>query len=128
MEGYTVKIERCSKELTAKERIRIKDFSGAIQLDDIIQPGDHFCLDIEYYAMMFVHNERAKGDNKDYKKCVIVDKTGQAYITGSDSFMTAMTEVMDEMADYPDEEFQLDCYKVESKNYQGKHFLTCTVI
>ena len=39
MEGYTVKIECCSKELTAKERIRIKDFSTAIQLDDIIQPA-----------------------------------------------------------------------------------------
>lgn len=128
MEGYTVKIECCSKELTAKERIRIKDFSTAIQLDDIIQPGEHFCIVIAYYAVMAVHNEFAKGDNKDYKKFVVVDQTGQAYITGSESFMTAVFEVMAEMEGYPDEEIQLDCYKLESKNYQGKHFLTCTVI
>lgn len=127
MEGYNVKIIETSKTMTAKEKVRIKDFTNALQLDDIIQPGDHFVLDYDFHALMEVHNDLAKGDNKDYQKCVVVDKSGQSYITGSQSFITAMHEVLEEMSE-SGEEFQLDCYKADSKNYSGKQFLTCTVI
>lgn len=127
MEGYNVKIIETSKTMTAKEKVRIKDFTNALQLDDFIKPGEHFALDYDFHALMEVHNDRAKGDNKDYQKCVVVDKTGQSYITGSPSFITAMQEVLEEMSE-SGEEFQLDCYKADSKNYSGKQFLTCTVI
>ncbi len=127
MEGYSVKIISTSKELSAKEKIRIKDFTAASQLDDIIQPGEHFMLDYDFHAVMEVHNEKTKNEKKDYKKVVIVDKAGNAFVTGSESFLTAMEDIISEMAD-SGEEFQLDCYKVDSKNFQGKQFITCTVI
>lgn len=127
MEGYSVKIINTSKELSAKEKIRIKDFTAASQLDDIIQPGEHFMLDYDFHAVMEVHNEKTNNANKDYKKVVIVDKAGNAFVTGSESFLTAMEDIISEMAD-SGEEFQLDCYKVDSKNFQGKQFITCTVI
>lgn len=127
MEGYSVKITSTSTNLSAKEKVRIKDFSNAAQLDDVIQGDAHFMLDYAYHADMEVHNERTKNEKKDYKKRVIVDKAGNAFITGSESFMTAMDDVLAEM-EGTDEEFQLDCYKVASKNFAGKSFITCTVI
>lgn len=127
MEGYSVKILNTSKELSAKEKVRIKDFSNAQQLDDIITPDSHFLIDYDFHADMEVHNEKTKNEKKDYNKRVIVDKEGNAFVTGSESFMSAMDEVLEEMAD-SGEEFQLDCYKVDSKNFAGKQFITCTVI
>lgn len=127
MEGYSVKIIHTSTELSAKEKVRIKDFSNAAQLDDIIEGDSHFMLDYAYHADMQVHNERSKNEKKDYMKRVIIDKAGNAFITGSESFMSAMDDVLDDMAD-TGEEFQLDCYKVPSKNFAGKSFITCTVI
>lgn len=127
MEGYSVKIITASKELTAKEKIRIKDFTNALQLDDIIQGDEHFMLDYDYHVVMEVHNEKTKNQNKDYKKVVIVDRAGKAYVTGSESFLTAMEDIVSEMSE-TGEDFALDCYKVDSKNFQGKQFITCTVI
>lgn len=127
MEGYSVKVITASKELTAKEKIRIKDFTNALQLDDIIQGNEHFMLDYDYHVVMEVHNEKTKNQNKDYRKVVIVDRAGKAYVTGSESFLTAMEDIVSEMSE-TGEDFALDCYKVDSKNFQGKQFITCTVI
>ena len=40
MEGYTVSIRETSKQLSAKERIKVKDTTQAISLDDVTQQGD----------------------------------------------------------------------------------------
>lgn len=127
MEGYNVKIINASKELSAKEKVRIKDFSVASQLDDVIYGDIHLEIDFDYYVDMSVHNERTKSEKKDYIKRVIVDKGGSMYVTGSESFMTAMDAILEEMSG-SGEEYKLDCYKVDSKNYAGKQFITCTVI
>ena len=127
MEGYSVKIITASKELSAKEKIRIKNFTNALQMDDIIQDSEHFMLDYDYHVVMEVHNENSKNQNKDYRKVVIVDRAGKAYVTGSESFLTAMEDIVSEMSE-TGEDFALDCYKVDSKNFQGKQFITCTVI
>lgn len=127
MEGYSVKIITASKELTAKEKIRIKDFTNAAQLDDIISGDTHFMLDYDYHVVMGVHNEKTKNQNKDYRKVVIVDRAGKAYVTGSESFLNSMEDIVAEMSE-TGEDFALDCYKVDSKNFQGKQFITCTVI
>lgn len=129
MNGYEAKITFASRELSAKERIRIKDFTHAIQLDDAVLPDQPLVIDYDYHVVVSVHNEHAKGDNKDYIKTVICDKAGNTYITGSESFTTAMDDILDEMADAaPGEDFSLECYKVPSKNFQGKCFLTCTIV
>lgn len=128
MTGYKVTIMATSKELSAKEKVRIKDFSNAIQLDSAITGDEHLLLDYSYHVDMEVHNEKTKNEKKDYTKRVIVDKDGQSYLTGSESFCTAMDSVLEEMAEAGEEDFKLDCYKVDSKNFSGKQFLTCTVI
>ena len=126
MTGYSVKIENSSKELTKKERVMFKDTSDAKKLDEIITT-DAIIIDPDFWVMLMVHNE--KSDNVDYPVYIIVDKNGEKYITGSESFWTTFSDIYDEMtADGNEEAWQLKCYKLDSKNYKGKQFLTCSVI
>lgn len=130
MTGYSVKIENASKELTKKERVMLKDTSDALKLDDVIH-GEPIIINPDYWVMLMVHNE--KSDNVDYPVYLIVDKNGTKYVTGSEAFWTTFSDIWDEMTDEMtgdgnDEEWQLKCYKLDSKNYKGKQFLTCSVI
>lgn len=124
MEGYSVKIQFASKELTAKERVMLKDTTNAVSLDEATQ-GAPLVIDPDYYVTLMVHNEKA--EDKDYKKHVIVDKTGTKYVTGSESFITSFIAIMEEM-DGTGEEFQIQVYRMPSKNYKGKEFLTCSIL
>lgn len=124
MTGYSVKIQYCSKELTARDRVAIKDTTNAISLDEATQ-SSNVVIDIDYYAKLAVHNEHS--EDKDYDKYIIVAKDGTKYVTGSTSFLTAMEEIVNEMAD-SGEDFQIEVYRMPSKNYKGKEFLTCSIV
>lgn len=124
MTGYSVKIQYCSKELTARDRVAIKDTTNAIPLDEATQ-SSNVVIDIDYYAKLAVHNEHS--EDKDYEKYIIVAKDGTKYVTGSTSFLTAMEEIVDEMA-VSGEDFQIEVYRMPSKNYKGKEFLTCSIV
>lgn len=124
MSDYSVEIIETSKELSAKQRIALKDTSNAIKLDTaceeeaiIIEPVD--------YAILSIHNE--KSDNKDYSNYVIIDKNGDKYVTGSLSFWNSFMDIYLEMKD-EDEAWSIKAYKLDSKNYKGKKFLTCSII
>lgn len=124
MSGYEVKIANSSRELTAKEKIKIKDTSNAIRIDEATQEKN-LIITPDYYVELDVHNE--KSDNVDYKVYVIVDKSGNKYVTGSESFFTSFIDIYREMAD-EDEEYQIEIYRLESKNYKGKSFITCSIV
>lgn len=136
--NYSANIEFASKTLTAKEKVMLKDTTNALSLDNLTQPkpimdGDKqvgmepqsVVIDPDFYAVLAVHNEKAK--DKDYKKYIIVDKAGNKYITGSESLMRSFVDIMDEMKD-SDEEFQVEVYRMPSKNFQGRDFLTCSIV
>lgn len=129
MTGYSVKILDASKELSKKERVMLKDTSDAIKLDEAIQ-GEALIINPDYYVVLGVHNE--KSDNVDYKNYVIVDKDGTKYVTGSEAFWSTFEDIWCEMEPEPgaedDEDWSIKCYKLDSKNYKGKQFLTCSVI
>ena len=126
MTGYSVSIENASKELRKKERVMLKDTSDALKLDDVIQ-GESIIINPDYWVMLMVHNE--KSDNVDYPVYLIVDKNGTKYVTGSEAFWTTFSDIWDEMTeDGDEEEWQLKCYKLDSKNFKGKQFITCSVI
>lgn len=124
MEGYNVTIAKTSKELTHKERVRMKDTTNALSLDEVTQDGP-VLIDLDFYAVLDVHNE--KSESIDYTVCILVDKAGTKYRTGSPSFLTALDEIMVDMADC-DESWQLEVSRRPSKNYKGKEFLTCSVV
>ena len=122
---YQVSIREVSREMSPRERIKIKDFTNATQLDTACEEGS-FILSPDVYAVLDVHNERSKED-KDYVKYIILDKGGNKYITGSNSFFKSFLEIWEEMAPLG-EDFEIEVYKVPSKNYKGKSFLTCSIV
>lgn len=124
MTGYSVKVEYSSKQLSARERVAVKDTTNAISLDEATKGGS-VIIELDYYVKLMVHNEKA--EDKDYNKYVIITKAGEKYVTGSESFMTSLEEIVDEMAD-SGEDFQLMAYRMPSKNYKGKEFLTCSIV
>ena len=124
MTGYSVEIKETSKQLSAKERIAIKDTSNALKLD-IECEEDGVIITPVAFAILSIHNE--KSDNKDYENYVITDKDGTKYVTGSESFWNAFISIWVEMQE-EEEEWGIKAYKLDSKNYKGKKFLTCSII
>ena len=124
-EDYNAVISVCSKELSARERVLIKDTTNAISLDEATTESDApLVIAPDFYAVLDVHNE--KSDNKDYTKYILVDKNGNKFVTGSDSFWNSFMEIMGEMEDEGD--FEIQVYRRESKNYKGKSFITCSIV
>lgn len=124
MEGYSVSIKETSKQLSAKERIQFKDTTSAKKIDEESQIGD-FIITPSFYGILEVHNE--KSDNVDYENYVIVDESGEKYVTGSASFWSSFMDIAKEM-EGETEEWAVKVFRVPSKNYKGKDFLTCSII
>lgn len=122
---YEVKIKSTSKELTARERVLLKDTRNAIKLDEAVNETP-LVITPDYYAVLDIHNEKSKED-KDFENYLIVDVGGNKYVTGSRSFYEAFTEIVEEM-DGTGEEYQIEIYKLDSKNYKGKKFITCSIV
>lgn len=122
---YEVKINSVSKELTARERVMLKDTRNAIKLDEAIKDTP-LVISPSYYAVLDVHNEKSKED-KDFQNFIVVDTAGNKYVTGSASFFEAFTEIVEEMSG-TGEDYEIEIYKLDSKNYKGKQFITCSIV
>ncbi len=126
---YKAKVCESSRELTAKEKIMLKDTSNAISLDEMTQEAqfnnEKVILNIDYYVTIDVHNDKA--DDKDYQQFILVDKDGKKYYTGSTSFINNFIDIFEELTE-AGEEVTIEIYRKESKNYKGKEFITCSVV
>lgn len=126
---YKAKVCEASRELTAKEKIMLKDTSNAISLDEMTQEAqfnkEKVVLNIDYYVTIDVHNDKA--DDKDYQQFILVDKDGKKYYTGSTSFINNFIDILEELTE-AGEEVTIEIYRKESKNYKGKEFITCSVV
>ena len=122
--NYNVTIDFCSKELSAKERVALKTMTDAVRLDTATADGE---LEIfpAYWAVLQIHNE--KSTDKDYSNYIIVDKSGNKFVTGSTSFWDSFNDIADEMKDET-EEWGIKVFQQPSKNYAGKGFITCVII
>ena len=122
---YTVKIKESSTELTPKERIMYKDTTIAVKIDEEVDTASYVDITPTGYVVLDIHNDKAK-DKQDYTKYIIVDADGKRYTTGSPSFWESFMDIWSELGDTGD--YVIRCYKRDSKNYQGKQFLTCSLI
>lgn len=126
---YKAKVADASRELTAKEKIMLKDTSNAFSLDELTQEAqfnnEKLILNIDYYVTIDVHNDKA--DDKDYQQFILVDKDGKKYYTGSTSFINNFIDIFEELTE-AGEEVTIEIYRKESKNYKGKEFITCSVV
>ena len=123
MNGYSVAIKESSRELTAKQRVALKDTTSAIKLDEATQV-EPVIINVDMYAILAIHNE--KSENPDYENYIVVDKNGTKYVTGSASFWSSFMDIFTEM-EGEDEAWTLKVYRVPSKNYKGKDFITCSI-
>lgn len=124
---YSVVISEVSQELTAKERIMLKDTTNAIKLDELTQETDEkVIISPAIYAVLDIHNEKSE-QNKDYKNFIIIDKSGEKYVTSSESFWNSFMDIANEMTGET-EEWSIEVYRVPSKNFKGKEFLNCSIM
>ena len=123
---YAARLVSATRELSAKERVAVKMFIGAEQLDELTQRDENGVLiDIDYVAVVEVYNE--KSDNKNYNKYVYVDKDGTMYISGSETLYRTYEEIAEEM-EGENEPWSIKVIRRESTNYKGKDFLTCMLV
>lgn len=125
MKGYKVEIVSCSKELSAKEKVMMKDTSDALSLDKEADSETGYIIEPDIYVELKVHNENS--ENQDYKVYLIVDKSGVKYTTSSEAFWSTFIEIVSEMEGC-EEDWAIKVYKKDSKRYTGKQFITCSVI
>lgn len=121
---YAVEIAETSRELSAKERIALKDTTSATRLDEATAV-EAVVIYPEAWAVLNVHNEKA--DDKEYNQYILLDKNGEKYVTGSQSFWNAFMDIATEMAGET-EEWGIKAYRMDSKNYKGKQFITCAIV
>lgn len=126
MAKYEANIVETSKELSARERIMMKDTSNAIKLDEATATEEQVLITPVAYVVLDIHNDKAE-DKKDYKKYIILDKDGDKYVTGSEPFFRSFMDIWNEMQP-TGEEYQIVAYRLPSKNYNNKDFLTCSII
>lgn len=125
-EDYSVTIVEVTKtDLSARERIMLKDMSNAMSIEEAVRENP-LVIDYSFHAILDVHNEHSKNE-KDYSKTVVVDKAGNKFVTGSKSFTDSLIEIVSEMLDAEETEFQIEVYTKPSKNYAG-NFITCSLI
>ena len=122
--AYSVKVIETTHELTARERIKLKDTTNAIKLDSAITSDEPIIVTPVDWAILEIDNSKVDGVYKNY---IVVDESGQKFVTGSKSFWEAFKAIWDEMAE-EGEVYQVEIYKVDSKNYTGKKYITCSLL
>ena len=69
---YIVTIAEASRELSAKEKIALRDIGNAVMLDNLLDENDSVIITPVDYVVIDIHNEKAKGE-KDYRKYIIIN-------------------------------------------------------
>ena len=127
--NYTATIIESSREFSAKERVMFKDLGNAESMIDYaraaLEQGGKATIDVADYAVISIHNEAT--DDVDYTNYLLIDKNGNKYYTGSESFWNSFKNIYNEMKD-SDEEWGIELNLLPSKNYKGKEILTCSLI
>lgn len=132
MKGYSATVVEASRELTPREKVKYKDTSDCVKLDEALsgEQGNYLVITPTMFVIVEVNNE--KSEQKTYSQYIIVDEDGTKYITGSDSFFDTFSDIWSDMTDeegnsIDGEPWQLKIFKKDSKNYKGKQFITCSL-
>lgn len=132
MKGYSATVVEASRELTPREKVKYKDTSDCVKLDEALsgEQGNYLVITPTMFVIVEVNNE--KSEQKTYSQYIIEDEDGTKYITGSDSFFDTFSDIWSDMTDeegnsIDGEPWQLKIFKKDSKNYKGKQFITCSL-
>lgn len=117
-------VETYGVELSKKEQLAITIGDNSLALDAEAENGSFVITNIRGYVKVAIHNDKANGD-KDYTKYIILTDNGN-YSTGSESFMNTFIDIFTQMKGETD--WGIEVIRKPSKNYNGKYFLSCTVV
>ena len=127
-EKYNVKILDTHRDMSVPEIIKSKDFSNMIGLDEAVD-SEPIIINPLNYVELLVHNDFS--EDKEYTKYVIQTED-EYYVTGSTSFNNAILQIISDYKDaglnFFEEGVGIKVYKLPSKNYSGKKFLTCSLV
>lgn len=121
---FKAEVKESSRQLTAKERVAFKDTANCIKLDEATANGQVLAITVDAYVVLHITND--KSENPEYENYIIIDTDGNKYVTGSTSFWNSFMDIYEEMKN-ENEAWELEIYKLDSKNYKGKQFLTCSI-
>ena len=122
MNKYQVNIKESSSNLTARDRIKYKDTSIAISLDEATFEAE-VIIDVKDYIVLDIHNEKNE-ERPDYLLMELIDRSGKVYKTSSEIFMNSFLDIYNEMeSEDLLEELVIKVLRVPSKNFKGKDFL-----
>ena len=128
MNGYTTTIIESSMDLTPKERVKMKDTSNCLKLDEIVPAsGEEFIITPAGYVVLRVENPNNTKGNTQYDVFVVIDTEGTKYVTGSESFVDSFLDIFNELANET-EPYEIAIYRRPSKNFSGKTFITCSAV
>lgn len=120
-ETYKVEIIETNLELTKKQRVQLKTNPGT-KLDAICPVTIE---NIIGYARLKINNPSV-ASAPEYEHFVVVSGNGEMYYTGSQSFMRNFMDIWDEMVG--EEDWGIEVYKMDSRKYPGKQFMTCKLV
>ena len=123
---YEVAIKESSFEMSARDRLRYKDTSTAIALEEATKENSLVIVNPTNYVILEVKNDKVTDGDSTYIKYVIIDAAGNSYITGSNSFWNSFWNIFTEMQGEP--EYSIEVQQYESKNYRGKNFIKCNIV
>ena len=123
---YQAKVtEVIGKELTKKEMFSVSRFNRCDDVSSLIGEQEVIIKDVQTVAIVEVHNE--KSDNTDYKKMVVIGADGSRYLTGSETAIREMMDIMDYMEDDV-EPFDVQFVTRPSNNYKDRDFITVELL
>lgn len=129
--NYKAEVTYSTRELTAREKIKFKDTTSAIALDDVVTVDKPIELTIDTVVKISVENGAIKSDDgkdKEYDVLVFTTDNGDVYKTSSPSFETSIIDIFDELQELNDTDpVTVRIFKKPSKNFNGE-FITCSLI
>lgn len=117
---YKAEIVDATRELSKREKIRIKDFQSFLKLQDIT---DNTIIE-NVTGLFSVHVENDKSESKEYTVHVIEVNNGENYVyTSSEAFKESLYDIMFEFLGedgFPVERIDVQVKRIPSKNNSGK--------
>ena len=123
-EGYKSEIINSNREFTKREELKFKEVADCLSLDKVCNDDSSTLIEVDIFAVIHIENPTAK--NPEYDVCVIVDKEGKKYKTGSQTFINSLLTIYGELkeAGELEEGLTISVFKKQSKNFDGK-FINC---
>lgn len=124
---YSVKITTVygTGELSAKDEIRVKDFTSFTKVEELVKTGEEFRP--EWMAELDVHNE--KSENTDYKAYVFCTEDKEMFYTSSESLAESLVDIINlkDRLNASEDEWAVVINEFKSKNNTGGFYKAVVV-